>query len=351
MELRESQKTKRIPWIDNGKAIAISLVALGHMQSIYIVNEIIFSFVMPAFFFLSGLTFERSSKAPFVELLRKKIRSLVVPYFGFSAILFLFWFLVRRNFGLSYQTDATVLDVVIQILCGTNSTFFVTPLWFLTCLFMVELCFWGLLRLQKKWLKAVIIAVLYVPGLIYVTYMDLLHLPHLFWNIDQIPFCLYFFALGYVASKWNVVDKWLCLLKNNVGALIVSVLVFALAFVVRDNTMSIFLFLFMHTVMIHMGLLAFVVVSRSLKENAVLNFVGQNTITIFALHMIVQSVLRGLFFKVLHVTPDWIESSLVLSVLLTLVTLAALVPVIRLINRFVPWLAGKKTVREKMRSV
>jgi hypothetical protein len=27
---------------------------------------------------------------------------------------------------------------------------------------------------------------------------------------------------------------------------------------------------------------------------------------------------------------------------LTLVTLAALVPVIRLINRFVPWLAGKK---------
>ena len=170
MELNES--TKRIPWIDNGKAIAISLVALGHMQSIYIVNEIIFSFVMPAFFFLSGVTFERSSKAPFAELLRKKLRSLVVPYFGFSAILFLFWLLVRRNFGLSYQTDASVLDVVIQILCGTNSTFFVTPLWFLTCLFMVELCFWGLLRLKKKMLMIILIAVLYVPGLIYVTYMD-----------------------------------------------------------------------------------------------------------------------------------------------------------------------------------
>ena len=342
MELRESQKTKRIAWIDNGKALAISLVALGHMQSIYVVNEVIFSFVMPAFFFLSGVTFDRSAKAPFVELLRKKFRSLIIPYFGFSAILFLFWFLVRRNFGLSYQTDATVTDVLLQILCGTNSTFFVTPLWFLTCLFMVELCFWGLLRLKKKMLMIILIAVLYVPGLIYVTYMDLFQLPHLFWNIDQIPFCLYFFALGYVATKWNVVDKLFCLLKQNVGIFIASVLVFVLAFVVRENTMSIFLFLFMQTVMIHMGLFAFVALSKSLKENAVLNFVGQNTITILALHMMVQSILRGVFFKVLHVTPDWIESSFVLSVLLTLVTLAALVPVIRFINRFAPWLTGKR---------
>ena len=342
MELRESQKTKRIAWIDNGKALAISLVALGHMQSIYVVNEVIFSFVMPAFFFLSGVTFDRSAKAPFVELLRKKFRSLIIPYFGFSAILFLFWFLVRRNFGLSYQTDATVTDVLLQILCGTNSTFFVTPLWFLTCLFMVELCFWALLRSQKKSLMIALIAILYVPGLFYVTYMDLFQLPHLFWNIDQIPFCLYFFALGYAASKWNVFDKWFCLLKRNVIAIAASVLVFGLAFFVREKTLSIFLFLFMQTVMIHMGLLAFVVLSKSLKETSVLNFVGQNTITIFALHMIVQSILRGVLFKVLHVTPDGIESSFVLSVLLTLVTLAALVPVIRVINRFVPWLAGKK---------
>ena len=111
MEIRESRITKRISWIDNCKALAISLVALGHVQSIYLVNEIIFSFAMPAFFFLSGYTFERSANAPFLELLRKKFRSLVIPYFGFSAILFAFWFFVRRNFGLSYETNATVTDV------------------------------------------------------------------------------------------------------------------------------------------------------------------------------------------------------------------------------------------------
>ena len=38
MELRESRIINRISWIDNCKALAISLVALGHVQSIYLVN-------------------------------------------------------------------------------------------------------------------------------------------------------------------------------------------------------------------------------------------------------------------------------------------------------------------------
>ena len=295
---------------------------------------------MPAFFFLSGYTFERSAKSPFTELVRKKIRALVIPYFGFSTILFVFWFFVRRNFGMSYQTDATPLDVLLQILCGTNSEFFVTPLWFLTCLFMTELCFWGLLRLRKNILMAFLVIALYVPGLFYITYMEKFQLPHLFWNIDQIPFCLYFLALGYVISKWNVTDKILCSTKRNVIAFVASAFVFGLAFIVRENTDT--LFLLMHTVMIHMGLLAFVVVSKSLKENAVLNFVGQNTITIFALHMIVQSLLRGVLFKVLHVAPEILETSLAAGLAMTIATLTILVPVILFINRFIPWLAGKK---------
>lgn len=330
----------RIPWIDNCKALAISLVALGHVQSVYLVNEIIFSFVMPAFFFLSGYTFERSSKAPFAELLRKKIRSLVVPYFGFSAILFLFWFFVRRNFGMSYQTDATPLDVLLQILCGTNSTFFVTPLWFLTCLFMTELCFWGLLRLRKKMLMAFLIIALYVPGLVYITYMEKFQLPHLFWNIDQIPFCLYFLALGYVISKRNFIDKILCSSTRNAITLVASALVFGLAFVVRENTAS--LFLLMHTVMIHSGLLVLVAFSKILKNNVVLNFVGRNTLTILALHIMVQSILRGVLFKIFHVTPEFLETSLVSALAMTIATLVILVPAILFINRFTPWLAGKK---------
>jgi fucose 4-O-acetylase-like acetyltransferase len=342
MELRESRTTKRIAWIDNCKALAISLVALGHMQSIYLVNETIFAFVMPAFFFLSGYTFERSANASFSELLRKKFHSLVIPYFGFSAILFAFWFLVRRNFGLSYETHATVTDVLKQILCGINSTFFVTPLWFLACLFVVEILFWVLLRMRKMYLRATIIALLFIPGLIYWTYMDMLLLPHVFWNLDQACFFLSFFALGFIASKRNHVKILLSSLKRNLFVILASAIVFAVVFAIREKTTSPFVFVSMQALMIFSSLLAFVAVCKSIRESAVLNFIGQNTLTILALHIMVQSILRGVLFKVFHVAPEWIETSLFVSIVLTVVTIAALVPVILLINRFTPWLAGKK---------
>ena len=333
----------RISWIDNCKALAISLVALGHVQSIYLVNEIIFAFAMPAFFFLSGYTFERSANAPFATLFRKKFRSLVIPYIGFSAILFAFWFLVRRNFGLSYQTDASVTDVLWQILCGTNSTFFVTPLWFLTCLFMTEILFWGLLRLRKT-LRILLIVLMFVPGLIYWTYMDILQLPHLFWNIDQACFFLSFLAIGFITSKKNLAEKYLCSLKRNLFVILVSALVFALAFAARENVSSKWMFVSMQAVMCYTGLLAFIAFVKNIKKNVVLNFIGQNTLTILALHIMVQSLLRGILFKIFHVAPEMLESSLVAGLAMTAVTLLALVPAIWLINRFVPWLSGKSRI-------
>ena len=141
-------------------------------------------------------------------------------------------------------------------------------------------------------------------------------------------------------SKKNFADMFLCSTKRNAIALVASALVFGLAFAVRENTAS--LFLLMHTVMIHSGLLTLVAFSKILKNNVILNFVGQNTLTIFALHMIVQSLLRGVLFKVLHVAPEILETSLAAGLAMTIATLAILVPVILFINRFIPWLAGKK---------
>ena len=189
-------------------------------------------------------------------------------------------------------------------------------------------------------LMACLIIALYVPGLVYITYMEKFQLPHLFWNIDQIPFCLYFLALGYVISKGYFTDRILCSTKRNAITLVASALVFGLAFAVRENTDS--LFLLMHTVMIHSGLLVLVAFSKILKNNVILNFVGQNTLTIFALHMIVQSLLRGVLFKVLHVAPEILETSLAAGLAMTVATLIILVPAILFINRFTPWLAGKK---------
>ncbi len=339
--------TSRIAWIDNCKALAVSLVALGHLQTIYLVNEVIFAFVLPVFFFLSGYTFSSSASMPFVRMLQKKTRTLLVPYFGFSAILFAFWFFVRRNFGLSgHAADTSVTDALLQILYGVNSEVFVTPLWFLTCLFVVEVFFWLLLRLQNKTVIAAVVLGLFALGLYYWTYMDINHFSHALWNVDQACFYLFFFSAGFVVYKRNFVE-WACCSKGRSCAIaVVAAGVFAMAFWTRDNSSATWMYLLMQALMCNGGLVAFVTLVYLIPGNRVLDFLGRNTLTVFALHMMVQAVLIGVTVSVFHVDVTYLHNSLWICVLLTMITLVILVPVILFINRFLPWLTGRRIVKQ-----
>lgn len=92
----------RIPWIDDLKGFCIVLIVLGHVlgacqilshEPVASVLEAsfryIYSFHVPLFFVLAGLTF--STKLSFAEFAKKKFLRLMVPYFVwgmFSAALF-----------------------------------------------------------------------------------------------------------------------------------------------------------------------------------------------------------------------------------------------------------------------
>ena len=72
---------KRVEWIDSLRGLAMFLVILGH--SFYIRNNKIrnylYSFHMPLFFFISGLTTKRKDIS-FIEFIKKKAKNLLLPY-------------------------------------------------------------------------------------------------------------------------------------------------------------------------------------------------------------------------------------------------------------------------------
>ena len=347
VHMEERSATGRIVWIDNCKAIAIGLVALGHLQTNYLVNEVIFAFVLPVFFFLSGYTFSSTATMPFGKMLQKKVRTLIVPYLGFSLILFAFWFFVRRNFGLSgHAADTSVTDALLQIIYGVNSGAFVTPLWFLICLFVVEVLFWLLLRLGRKILIAALVLGLFVFGLYYWTYMDIKHLPHALWNVDQACFYLYFFSAGYIVYRCNLVEKLLRSKWKSCVVVSLSAVVFALAFFARENAAVTWLFLLMQAVMCNVGLLACVALGWLIRENRAMNFVGRNSLAFFAMHMMVQSILIGVVVKVFHIDVGSLQGSLGICILLTLISLFVLAPVILFINRYAAWLVGRRRISQ-----
>lgn len=80
-----TERNNRIVWIDNAKGIGILCVLFGHLalnegNNLHLFTWI-YSFHMPLFFFLSGLTYRYK---PAKEVIRSRIKSLGIPYILFS---------------------------------------------------------------------------------------------------------------------------------------------------------------------------------------------------------------------------------------------------------------------------
>ena len=73
----------RIQWVDIAKGITIILMIIGHSGCPKDINNWIFSFHMPLFFVLSGLT-TNWKKKQYLAFVLKKAKSLLLPFWGYS---------------------------------------------------------------------------------------------------------------------------------------------------------------------------------------------------------------------------------------------------------------------------
>ena len=125
-------KKARIELIDIAKAITIVLVILGHTTGNLetpMYRRVIYSFHMPLFFFLAGMSIKPRSLKSFGEwrtFIRKNALALVVPYLIFAFIYAPFSF-----------------DNVPKFLYGSwqalGKTGTLTSLWYLTCFFVARI--------------------------------------------------------------------------------------------------------------------------------------------------------------------------------------------------------------------
>lgn len=83
----------RYDWIDSLKGFAILLVVIGHLNFVSNeLNQYIYSFHMPLFFFISGYLLSIGKYLNNGKFfLRKKVHSLIMPYFLFSLISYIFY--------------------------------------------------------------------------------------------------------------------------------------------------------------------------------------------------------------------------------------------------------------------
>lgn len=127
--------TKRITYIDMAKGMGILLVVFGHSTfPTPDVNRWISSFHMPLFFLLSGILLSHTGahEKPLKDTLKKKARTILVPYLFFSMFSILFSALLDADTFATYLPNALLQTVVL---------YGISVLWFLPALFFGETVF------------------------------------------------------------------------------------------------------------------------------------------------------------------------------------------------------------------
>lgn len=142
--------SKRIEYLDIARGIGILLVVLGHndFEAISLfVHQLIYSFHIPLFFFLSGYFINIS--IPFFEFFKKRFHSLLKPFL-FTIFLIYFTSISFEKMGFN-----TAITRIVKSLYGTGHYIDWVQLWFLPELFVVSLYAFLFItlvsKLQNRW--------------------------------------------------------------------------------------------------------------------------------------------------------------------------------------------------------
>lgn len=168
-DISSDWRTGRQPWVDIAKGLGILLVVLGHairgLFSAHIaspdgwvgmLDEWIYSFHMPLFFFLSGLFLERAVNRPNAFISRAQ--SIVYPY--------ILWSIIQTSAQMAFSSQANASVDIYDIL--NIAIYPIAQFWFLYVLFIIQITYLGFrkagLPLWSLFILSLILSMVSIAG-------------------------------------------------------------------------------------------------------------------------------------------------------------------------------------------
>lgn len=331
--------------LDIMKGIGILLVVFAH---VYHNSGLIYLFHMPLFFILSGaaMTYSKSGFS-----LKKKAKTLLIPYFLFSFLCFVYWALIESKFR-PLPNDITIfgerfeqslkLQQFVNIFTSINckSAFIYNiVLWFLPCLFMAELLYSKIKSTKVEWVIDVLCIII---G--YVTVSSSNGWP---WCLGEAVIAVPLLSIGnrFYQPLMKVFKKKT---MYAVGIGVVCLLAFILMFVLQEP----------HTDMAHniihkefylmaiLGSLCVVILSLGIAKFAIMGgqyfaYLGRNSLIVMCVHEPLKRIILMVLSKVVSMPIDVIRNEIGMSIVAMFIVVAVCIPIIEIINRKFSWIIGK----------
>lgn len=331
-------KKTRIAWIDTARGICIFLVVLGHTILPHSWLVYVFSFHMPFFFFLSGYLYNPEKYPDWLTFTKQKIRTILWPYLTFFTLNYIYW--------LFYFNSKDYFAPIWQMLYSSNrlSAPFI-PLWFLTCLFLVEIIFYFLQKKLKGIQLPLIISALAIIGFAIAN-----RFIAMVWSLDIALIALLFYYLGFVFKTVNPTINFLKL--RWIGLIGIGLLIFDFILAHYNNYQFSMIYRAYNRDWVFIltsisGTLGYLIWAKILKQTVfartkIWEFLGQNSLIILGLHEIAYYYVSDFFHYQLHIFP---QISIIYAFIFTVLTLVLLTPIIYLINANLPFLVGRFKVK------
>ena len=334
--------------IDILKGIGIILVIVGHIQEYIPKNFLIYlySFHMPLFFYISGYLYkERYENLNTKDYIKKRAKQLVYPYITLLVISFL-W-LIIENYNIISIIKFILSFIYSNYIFETN---YVGAVWFLLCLFNVEIIYFFIRKSKVRKYTGLIIIIIFCIGVIF-SKLAIFRLP--FW-LDIVPFGILFYHLGHLIKK-NKKVQYSLLVKIILTVLFICISIITIVlnfdYCYNDKFLGRIDMLYLHfgnyiyfIIGAMAGIFTWQIIAEIIKQNNILEWIGRNTLLIMGTHLIILSkltsiknntLLLGILSKI-----NIYEKSILLFVLLFILTLILSFIEIIFINRLLPWIVN-----------
>lgn len=359
----EQRVAGRIPMLDVARFLGMFLVYYGHAveRIMYLESPVaaaqykfIYSFHMPFFFLLAGFTLApEKARLPVGRFLKRLAASRLIPYAVFTGLLLGLSLLFAGHFPL---LDLSTAQGYLKGLWYTLLGFplFNVPLWFLTALVVVEILHFAVGRFLDSTPKLVAAAVVCYVGGYYLT-RDLMLLPGpTYWLIPEAPVTYAFYLVGVLMRRESALvaarPRWRFLVGAGLCLLVVILTfdlnqgpfrVFQAVVILTSGHGNVFLF----PLTALAGSLFLLFLARSAGANRFLMFLGENVLILFCLNGVFYHFFNGPFADWYVATfPDHWAPVTAATFGFTVLSLAACLPAIWLLKRFLPQLVGRPSV-------
>ena len=322
--------TGGIRWVDILKAFGLLFVMMYHIHDTGPLNGFLQTFFISVFFFAGGLLYRERD---ILSDLKRRARTIVVPYFVFGVLILLYWIVVERRFRPDAGTPGEALK---GLLLGEYKYLgFHSHLWFLPCYFVCCVLYNCLRNLIGR--RATTLAALALSLLFALSPVFKYRIPDLPWGLDRVCRYILYFDLGAMKSVRRSLSRLRRL--SPMLCLPLGLAAFALGYflhrLVGSDGYGWFLCGALGTlacVLFSLALDCFDLTARPMANLGVMSLV------FLCLHGPCYRVLIKLLALLLGLGTDAVRASLLFSFLILFATLLICTVLYMLIARFLPWL-------------